>query len=185
MLAVECQDGVGSHFDGDGDVKEIHPPDGNGKTILGAEFACGANGILPIELGMRPVAEANLLFEETDQFAGFPCNNDSRPLKLAQRVEDLDALPWRPDDLNIWKEIEDLNGSAVVGIIGDLASDLPRGVPIDRYFFNVRRKATPSNLPLPPPTARASASSRVMRGWVLPATLRFGLCVAAFIGVQT
>ena len=185
LLTVKRQDGVGSYFDGDGDMEEIHSSDGNGKTMLGAEFACGANGILPIELGMRPVAEANFLFEETDQFAGFPCNNDSRPLKLAQRIEDLDALPWRPDDLNIWKYIEYLNGSAVVGIIGDLASDPPRCVPIDHHFFNVRRNATPSNLPLPPPTARASASSRVMRGRVLPTTLRFGLCVAVFIGVQT
>ena len=185
LLLIECHDGVGSDFDCDGDMEEIHPPDGNGKTMLSAEFARGANGILPIELGMRPVAEANFLFEETDQFAGFPCNNDSRPLKLAQRIEDLDALPWRPDDLNIWKYIEYLNGSAVVGIIGDLASDPPRCVPIDHHFFNVRRNATPSNLPLPPPTARASASSRVMRGRVLPTTLRFGLCVAVFIGVQT
>ena len=56
--------------------------------------------------------------------------------------------------------------------------------PIDRHFFNVRRKVTPSNSPLPPPTARASAIARVMRGRGLSAGSRFDLRAEVFINHQ-
>ena len=107
-----------------------------------------------------------------------------RAFKLAQGIENFDALPRRPDNLNFGPEVEDLDGRTVVGVIGDLAGDSPRRVAIHRHFFNVRRKATPSNLPLPPPTARASAISRVICGRGLAAGLRFDLRATVFIGAE-
>jgi hypothetical protein len=73
--------------------------------------------------GVPPVAEADLLFEEADQLAGFARNDDSRPLKLARRIEDLDSLSRRPDDLKIGKKVKRTDGCVVVGAIADLASD--------------------------------------------------------------
>ena len=98
MVGVESHEGVGSDFDGDGDVEEVHGTHWNGKSVLCTEFASGANGVTPVEFGVRPVAEADFLFEKADQFPGFACNDDSRPLKLTQRIEDFHALPRLPND---------------------------------------------------------------------------------------
>ena len=122
---IEGNQGVGSNFNGDGNVKEIHSADGNGKSVLCADFARGADGVTPVELGVRPVAEPDFLFEEAYQFTGFALNDDARTFKLAQRIENLDPLPWRPDDPNVGPEIEEVNGGAVIGVIGDLAGDPP------------------------------------------------------------
>jgi hypothetical protein len=162
-------------------MEEVHSTNGNGETMLGAQFARSADGILPVEFRVRPVTKADFLFEEADYLAGFGRDDDTRAFKLAERVEDLEPLAWRPYDFEFGKEVEGLNGHAVVGVIRDLASDPPRPGPTDRHFFNVRRKATPSNSPLPPTTARASAIARVMRGQGFSAALRFDLCAEVFI----
>jgi len=51
LLVVKGQQGVGSDFNGDGDMEEIQPADRNGESVLGAEFARGADGVAPVELG--------------------------------------------------------------------------------------------------------------------------------------
>ena len=59
LLVVEGQQGFGSDFDGD--MEEVHPADGNGESVFGAEFARGADGVAPVELRVRPVAEPDFL----------------------------------------------------------------------------------------------------------------------------
>ena len=66
MLLIECQDRVGSHFDGDGDMEKIHPADGNRKAVFGTDVIRGANGVPPVEFGVRPAAGTDFLFEEAD-----------------------------------------------------------------------------------------------------------------------
>ena len=119
------QQGVGSDFDGDGDMEEVHPADGNGESVFGTEIARSADGVAPVKLRVRPVAEPDFLFEEADQFAGFAWDDDAPTFELAQRIENLDPLPWRPCDLDVGPEVEGMNGRAVVGVIGDFASDPP------------------------------------------------------------
>ena len=186
LILVECQDGVGSHFDGDGDVEKIHPADGNGKAVLGAEFARGANGVPQVEFGVRPVAEADFLFEETDLIAGVSRIDGSYPLRLSKGVEDLDAMPGRPKDFRLWMPVEQGDRCVMACIPARLVGQPPRSVRVNGHFLSPRKNATPSNFGfVGSPTARASASSRVIRGRVLSVALRFGLCAVAFIGVQT
>jgi hypothetical protein len=98
LVCVESQEGVGSDFDGDGDVEEVHPADGNREPVLCAEFACGADGVPPVKFGVRPVAGADFLFDEADLIAGVTRIDVACPLRLPKNIEDLDALSRRPDD---------------------------------------------------------------------------------------
>ena len=50
---IEGQQGVGSDFNFDGDMEEFHPADGNGESVFGTEFARSADGVTPVELGVR------------------------------------------------------------------------------------------------------------------------------------
>ena len=65
-------------------MKEIHAADRHGETVFGAEFAGGSDGVPPVELDVRPVAEADFLFEEADQLARFADSDDACAFELAQ-----------------------------------------------------------------------------------------------------
>ena len=106
LLLIECQDRVGSQFDGDGDMEKIHPADGNRKAVFGTQFTGGTNGVAPVEFGVRPVAETDFLFEEADQCAGFALNDRARAFELAQGIEDLNALPRGPENPVVGKTVE-------------------------------------------------------------------------------
>jgi len=183
LLLIKSQQGIGTNLDRYGYMEEIHSTDGDGKAVLSTQLARGADSIPPVKFLMRPVTEADFLFEKTDRSARFAREDDASAFKLAQRIEDLNTLPRRPNDLNLGKKVEYPNGRPVIGVVGDLASDPPRRVAIDRHFFKERRKATPSNLPLPPSTARVSAIFRVMRGRGFSTRLRFELRTVAFIDI--
>ena len=99
---VEGEQGVGSDFDGDGDMEEVHPADGNGESVFGTEFARSADGVPPVELGVRPVAEPDFLFEEADLIARLAGIHGTDSLQLPKGIEDLDAMPGRPDDTRQW-----------------------------------------------------------------------------------
>ena len=99
---IEGQQGVGSDFDFDGDMEEVHPADGNRASVFGTEFARSANGVAPVELGVRPVAESDFLFEEADLIARLTAVHGTDSLQLPKGIEDLDAMPGRPDDTRQW-----------------------------------------------------------------------------------
>ncbi len=63
-------------------MEEVHPAVGNGESVFGTEFARGADGVPPVELGVRPVAEPDFLFGEADQLAGFARDDDAPACKL-------------------------------------------------------------------------------------------------------
>ncbi len=106
LLAVEGQQSVGSDFDGDGDMEEIHPADGNGKAMFGAQFARATDGTAPVELRVRPVAEPDFLFEEADLIARLPGFDGPGSLQMSQGLEDLDAMPRSPDDPRQWMMVK-------------------------------------------------------------------------------
>lgn len=80
MLAVECQDGLGSYFDGESAEEEIHLAIGNGKAVFDPEFVCSANSILALYFGMRRFSSAYKLTAlwETRSSCGRACNVRTR-----------------------------------------------------------------------------------------------------------
>ena len=94
-------------------------------------------------------------------------------------------MPRSPDDPRQRMMVKQRDRNLVVRVPARLVGQPPRRVRVNRHFLSVRKNATPSNFGLVgSPTARASASSRVMRGRVFSASLRFGLRAAVFIGAQ-
>ena len=63
------------------------------------------------------------------------------------------------------KLVEEADRHSMVDIVPTFVNEPPAGVRVEPYFFEERKKATPSNFGvLASPTARSSARSRVMRG---------------------
>jgi hypothetical protein len=184
LLLIEREKRVRSDFDGYGNVEKVHPADGNGETVFGTEFARGADGVPPIELGMRPVTKTDFLLEQANLIARVSGVDGADTLQLTKRVEDFNAMPRGPNNFRLRMVVEQSDRDEVVRVPARFVGEPPRSIRVNGHFLSVRRNATPSNFGLVgSPTARASASSRVMRGRGFSAVLRFGLRGAVFIGV--
>ena len=79
-------------------MEEIHRADGPVAGLDGAELVGGAHGVSPTELDMGPVAQADFLFKGEDKIDSGPLGKRTRALKLPERIEDFDTLPWSQDD---------------------------------------------------------------------------------------
>ena len=66
LLLVECEKLLRADLARDGDVKEIHRADGAISGMDGAEFIGNTHGIGPGKLHVRPVTEADFVFEGAD-----------------------------------------------------------------------------------------------------------------------
>lgn len=116
MLLVKCQERIGSRLDGDGDVEKIHPADGHRESVLGAEFTGGADGVAPVEFSVRPVAEADFLFDDADLLARVAGINGPCALQLPEGIEHLDAVPRRPNHSRLRMPVEQGDRRIVVRI---------------------------------------------------------------------
>lgn len=71
----------------------------------------------------------------------------------------------RPHNLSVGFAIEETDRRRMVNVPSALVGEPPRRVCVKLHFFREQRKAAPSNFgALESPTARLSASRRVMRG---------------------
>ncbi len=101
LVPVKGQEFVRADFAGDGDVEKVHCPDGQVTGMDRTKFIGGANGIDPIELSVRPIAEAYFLFESADEIDRGPLGEGACAFKLTEGIEDFDTLPWCPEDESV------------------------------------------------------------------------------------
>ncbi len=168
LLVVEGKEAIGRHLDGDGHMKQVHRANGHFEGVFVRKFTCCANSLGPGKFHVRPVAEPNLLFEQTDEPARLASPDEAGSLSLIEAVEHFNALPRRPQDLRLRLPVEERNGGSVMDVAPGFVSQPPGGVGVAPHFLSERRKATPSNfVALGSPTARFSASCLVIRGRAL------------------
>jgi hypothetical protein len=102
------------------------------------------------------------------QLTGFSTPNEASVLNLAEPIKNFDALPGRPEHFGIRLAVKQRDGDPVMAVLPALVSQPPGRIGVHPHFFSDFRKATPSNFAaLALPTARLSASFRVMRGRAL------------------
>ena len=86
LIFVEGEEFVRPDLASDGDVEEIHRTDGQVTGMNGAELVGGADGVDPTELDMRPIAEADFLFQGADKIDSGPLGKRPHALKLPKRI---------------------------------------------------------------------------------------------------
>ena len=69
LIFVESEQLLRADLAGDGDVEEIHRADGVVAGMHGAEFVGRAHGVGPRKFHVRPVTEADFVFEGADDRA--------------------------------------------------------------------------------------------------------------------
>lgn len=104
-------------------------------------------------------------------------SNQSGAFRLSERIEDLDPLPRRPQNVRLRFAVKERNGCGVMRVATAFVGQPPRSVRVNRHFLSERRNATPSNFGAwLSPTARFSArhfvmhkrAGRVRRSLVMP-----------------
>ena len=134
-----------------------------------------AHRVRPVKFHVRPIAESNLLFEQAHHLARLALPHQTGPLSLIEAVENFNPVPWCPHDLGFRPPIEQGNGCRVMRVAPTFVSEPPRGVGVTPHFLSDRRNAAPSNFgAFGSPTARFSASCRVIRGRRLLGVRRLG-----------
>ena len=92
---------------------------------------------------------------------------------------DRDALPGRPQHLRFRHAIEKAQSGRMLDVAPALVTQPPRSIRVQPHFLSDTRKAAPSNFGAPAlPTARVSASLRVIFGLRLLLTTNLGFPLA-------
>src|SRR5262249_12019461 len=145
--------------------EQVHPANQHPERVFGRQVAGCAHGLSPIELDVWPVAEPDLLLKEPNQLARLTVADHSGAFRLTETIEDLHSLPRCPNHFGRSLGIKESYRGRVMIIAPAFVSEPPGGVRVNPHFLSERRKATPSNRgALGSPTARFSASRRVIRG---------------------
>ena len=75
--------------------------------MLRTKLARRPHCVSPVELDMRPIANPDLLLQETNYLALLALGEQTRALGLAKAIEYLDPLPWRPQHFSVGGEVKE------------------------------------------------------------------------------